>query len=965
MVGAKRTNNWLMVAVVGAALVVMGPAWGVAADDPETLLEQSLARAAELEGPSSNVPTPHIFGAPVDYPLFIGVDDVTITQQLGDPATATWVDAFVGAEVWGSAYDPDNDKIYFNDGSTLYEWPIGGATNMLGTITDPTGATLSMVGLAFYGGTLYGTRNVANEAVYAIDTTTLVATVFIDYVDADYDFGGFAADPNTGTFYGTSDDSTPGRGLYQINLDGTATLIADYPDAQTDIDGLAVGDNGVAYLVIDQPGFIYPYDLVGGAYLPFFNNPWTTSEVFSGGAWITDAVAGPAISLTKTVGTTPAVCAPTDTITVGFGTEVTYCYTVENIGDTTLEFHDLEDDQLGTLLTDFPFTLVPGGTAEVLATATITAPVTNTGTWTAADALPGYAFDDTVPFQFVDISGTGTALGLTDDGEADVTMPFDFTFYGTTSDQVCIGNNGAMLFGQTGCSISFSNGALPSSSVPMGILPFWDDMDDETGDVYYETQGTAPNRVFIVEWFDRPHFNGVGTATFEVILYEGTNEILFQYEDVDFGDPAFDLGASATVGLNMDAATANQYSFNSPVLDNGLAILWASSNPIEVSDQDTATVNLEDPDIDVTPASLASSLLVGTMETQQLTIANLGSATLDWNLEEAMPSAARFPQMPNPTGLGDEAVAEERPDAAVPPLNFQPNAPVDWTRPQVILYDNGPLVTCPGCGSGGADESELQTGLGMNTLGFGHQQTAGNRIADDFTIADASGWTVETITFFAYQTGSGPPSTMTGLTLQIWDGPPDAGGSVIWGDTTTNVMTSTAWPNLYRVTDTTSGTTNRPIMASTATVNTFLPQGTYWLDWATDGSGASGPWAPPISIIGQTTTGNGLQWTGTWAPANDSGTLTQQGFPFIIEGTSSTCYTPSDIPWLSADPTTGSIPAAGNTPVDVTFDATVVPVGNYDALLCVFSNDPDEPLVEVPVSMEVVIPVELMSIDIE
>jgi hypothetical protein len=34
-------------------------------------------------------------------------------------------------------------------------------------------------------------------------------------------------------------------------------------------------------------------------------------------------------------------------------------------------------------------------------------------------------------------------------------------------------------------------------------------------------------------------------------------------------------------------------------------------------------------------------------------------------------------------------------------------------------------------------------------------------------------------------------------------------------------------------------------------------------------------------------------------------------------------------------------------------------------LLCVLSNDPDGPLVEVPVAMEVVIPVELMGISVE
>ena len=38
----------------------------------------------------------------------------------------------------------------------------------------------------------------------------------------------------------------------------------------------------------------------------------------------------------------------TDAITVSAGTQVYYCYEVENTGDVTFEFHDLEDDQLGT-----------------------------------------------------------------------------------------------------------------------------------------------------------------------------------------------------------------------------------------------------------------------------------------------------------------------------------------------------------------------------------------------------------------------------------------------------------------------------------------------------------------------------------------------------------------------------------------------------------------------------------------
>jgi hypothetical protein len=214
--------------------------------------------------------------------------------------------------------------------------------------------------------------------------------------------------------------------------------------------------------------------------------------------------------------------------------------------------------------------------------------------------------------------------------------------------------------------------------------------------------------------------------------------------------------------------------------------------------------------------------------------------------------------------------------------NPAPLTSFEW--PEVVLYDNGPLVNSPGGGAGGADASVLQTAILMNTLGAGHQWALGYSLADDFTVSDAAGWFIDSITFFAYQTGSTTTSTITGVYVQIWDGPPNAGGTVVWGDMTTNRLAGTGWSNIYRVTDTTLTTTNRPVMDNQATIETNLAQGTYWVQWATDGTLASGPWAPPITINGQTTTGNALQFTTAWAALTDTGTVTPQGMPFIING---------------------------------------------------------------------------------
>lgn len=256
-------------------------------DSDESQIEQTKAAAAEAAGPAEEVPLQGLVESVV-YPLFLGVDDTTVPAYTMDPATNISTTAFSGAQVYGAAYDPASRVVYFNSGGTLYEWPLDGAPAMLGTVVDGGAATQVMVGLAFHDGQLYGTKNIANEAIWTIDTNTLVANVHIDYVDADYDFGGFAVDPMTGIFYGTNDDTTPhGSGLFQIHPDGSATQIAPYPVGQSDIDGLAISDDGHAYLITDEPGFIYVYDLIGGAYEAPLQNPWTTPEVFSAGAYIT------------------------------------------------------------------------------------------------------------------------------------------------------------------------------------------------------------------------------------------------------------------------------------------------------------------------------------------------------------------------------------------------------------------------------------------------------------------------------------------------------------------------------------------------------------------------------------------------------------------------------------------------------------------------------------------------------
>ena len=195
----------------------------------------------------------------------------------------------------------------------------------------------------------------------------------------------------------------------------------------------------------------------------------------------------------------------------------------------------------------------------------------------------GYTFIDsdeiggTVAFE--DISGTGTATGLGDDGEINVTMPFEFNLYGTTSTSVRIGENGAIRFAQTGGNVGATNRNLPRTGPGLFIAPWWDDLYPENGgEIYYETKGSIPNRRFIVQWEDEDHFilRNSGTnnyITFQLVLYEGSNNIDFVYQDTDFNNATYDDAASATIGIQ-DGTDNLRYSFNSASLSGITSIRY-------------------------------------------------------------------------------------------------------------------------------------------------------------------------------------------------------------------------------------------------------------------------------------------------------------------------------------------------------------------------------------------------------
>jgi len=218
----------------------------------------------------------------------------------------------------------------------------------------------------------------------------------------------------------------------------------------------------------------------------------------------------------------------------------------------------------------------------------------------------------------------------------------------------------------------------------------------------------------------------------------------------------------------------------------------------------------------------------------------------------------------------------------------------------LVLHDNGSPSTGPVASNGaiapsGTTWSESRGG----TIGWTSSATSsGTRfsLADDFSIAAGTIWTIDSINLLSYVYDVPvTQSPIRSVTLRIWSGTPgSADSTLVWGDYTTNRMTSSQFSDIYRA-ELGYADTSRPIWDnSVATDGLVLGSGSYWVDWTTSYSSGSGKsYGIPVYVDGLDAKpgSNGLQSmydpaTGatTWTPTVDTGVGAVQDLPFVIHG---------------------------------------------------------------------------------
>ena len=228
-----------------------------------------------------------------------------------------------------------------------------------------------------------------------------------------------------------------------------------------------------------------------------------------------------------------------------------------------------------------------------------------------------------------------------------IDIGFEFLYYDQEYNQLSVHQNGLFLFGSVDYYVNsylWSNQPIGESTTIDGfIAPYWDGLSYDywtypiiKAGVYCQTIGSAPNRLFVVEWqgllysaFNTTTSEGI---TFEAILYEGSNKIQFQYQKTSYGIVSPNAnGGSATIGIEDPSGNIGlEYSFNQQVLSEGLAIEFFCP---EVLSEPNLYVSINGP-------PRTSAFEAGEIITYSLSYCNLGGsavtqATLQANLSQA------------------------------------------------------------------------------------------------------------------------------------------------------------------------------------------------------------------------------------------------------------------------------------------------------------------------------------------
>jgi hypothetical protein len=190
----------------------------------------------------------------------------------------------------------------------------------------------------------------------------------------------------------------------------------------------------------------------------------------------------------------------------------------------------------------------------------------------------GYTWNDAVAYSWIDArdggysAGLGAPLGAVSQGGA-INLGFSFPFYENAYTGIIPSTAGVIGFDSS--SLGFASSAyavIPTPDSPNNFIAplfygFGVNYAEFHGNIYYKTGGSAPNRYFVMEWYQVR--DSVNTYTFEVVLYESGN-FDFNYQSVNQSNGSL-CGSTAGIedASGYDGLAYKQYGCNSMTASTG------------------------------------------------------------------------------------------------------------------------------------------------------------------------------------------------------------------------------------------------------------------------------------------------------------------------------------------------------------------------------------------------------------
>ncbi|MDP2387027.1 MAG: T9SS type A sorting domain-containing protein [Bacteroidota bacterium] len=284
-------------------------------------------------------------------------------------------------------------------------------------------------------------------------------------------------------------------------------------------------------------------------------NPGTAVALMASGASTYDWA--PTTGLDIPTSATPNASPAINTTYVVTGTDVNGCVATDTVVITA------GGNPVITSTTATPAAICSGGNSQLLATSMLPTLVNalsfSSGTGATLDPMAGAT-------QVLNSGNDDTPTA------APAAIGFTFNYNGVDYTQYSVSPDGWILLGGATAANQFTNAVANATNTPK-IYPYWDDIATGTdGNVKTLVAGTAPNRIFIVQWFVTvPRATGgPANSTFQAWLYEIDGRIEFRYGTM--GSAAMSSSVGLTAGVtNFNCVTITGNTNSTSVANNANA----------------------------------------------------------------------------------------------------------------------------------------------------------------------------------------------------------------------------------------------------------------------------------------------------------------------------------------------------------------------------------------------------------